>query len=227
MCPSLLVLVSIEARARYWLSDNRGHWVHYRKMTTLRQVNYLSFALHTKTIWYLKHDSLWFMLVGTWHKRFGPRSHPRDIGLIWIQNVWHRLKLGRPGVGPFFCRNTRFEVCLVISVDPDQVLLHAASGRSLYLYCSQMHLIFGILKYNSKWTFAYRESPGGDTGPGVHFFTFSKCTFKIYSFWRDAKSANPEPMLLLRVRPGFALIAVCSSVIHRNIQLAMMRRLWW
>ena len=23
MCPSLLVLVSIEARARYWLSDNR------------------------------------------------------------------------------------------------------------------------------------------------------------------------------------------------------------
>ena len=58
-------------------------------------------------------------------------------------------------------------------------------------------------------------------------FTFSKCTFKIYSFWRDAKSANPGPMLLLRVRPGFALIAVCSSVIHRNIQLAMMRRLWW
>ena len=73
----------------------------------------------------------------------------------------------------------------------------------------------------------YRESPGGDTGPGVHFFTFSKCTFKIYSFWRDAKSVNPGPMLLLRVRPGFALIAVCSSVIHRNIQLAMMRRLWW
>ena len=53
------------------------------------------------------------------------------------------------------------------------------------------------------------------------------CTFKIYSFWRDAKSANAGPMLLLKVQPGFALIAVCSSVIHRNIQLAMMRRLWW
>ena len=49
------------------------------------------------------------------------------------------------------------------------------------------------------------------------FSLFSKCTFKIYSFWRDAKSANPGPMLLLRVRPGFALIAVCSSLIHRNI----------
>ena len=70
---------------------------------------------------------------------------PRDIGLIWIQNVWHRFKLGRPGVGPFFCRNTRFEVCLVISVDPDQVLLHAASGRSLHLYCSQMHLNFWVV----------------------------------------------------------------------------------
>ena len=36
-----------------------------------------------------------------------------------------------------------------ISIDSDQtphdqVLIHAASGRNLYLYCSQMHLIFGI-----------------------------------------------------------------------------------
>ena len=91
------------------------------------------------------------------------------------------------------------------------------SNKQTFFGCSYFA---GVLRVNS-----YADA--GNTGPEVHFFTFSKCTFKIYSFWRDAKSANPGPILLLRVRPGFALIAVCSSVIHRHIQMAMMRRLWW
>ena len=47
----------------------------------------------------------------------------------------------------------------------------------------------------------------GGTEPGAHFFTFSQFVFKIYSFWWDAKSANPSPMLLIGVWPGFAQYA--------------------
>ena len=44
----------------------------------------------------------------------------------------------------------------------------------------------------------------GDTGPGVHLFTFFEmCVQNI-----DAKNAYPGPVLLLSVWPGFVLIAV-------------------
>ena len=106
---------------------------------------------------------------------------------------------------------------------------------SSWVICPWLILSISVLllfrHYTShKITFGAPSSGGvlcSACGAFIVIFHFSKCTLKIYSFWRDAKSANPGPMLLLRVRPGFALIAVCSSVIHRNIQLAMMRRLWW
>ena len=53
----------------------------------------------------------------------------------------------------------------MISVDPDQVLLHAASGRSLY--CSQIHI---ILKINNVIYSTF--SPVGDIKTGVSLFHF-------------------------------------------------------
>ena len=75
-------------------------------------------------------------------------------------------------MGTYFGRNTRFEVCLVISVDPDQVLHHAASGRSLYLYCSQVHLIFGInITINGRSHTEREPGWGHRTGSSLfHFF---------------------------------------------------------
>ena len=68
-------------------------------------------------------------------------SHTREIsGWSGSKTFGIGLNLDDPAWDHSFWRHTRFEVCLVISVDPDQVLLHAASGRSLYLYRSQMHL---------------------------------------------------------------------------------------
>ena len=51
-------------------------------------------------------------------------------------------------------------------------------------------------------TFVCKSSVGAPDAE----FTFLQCEFKMYSFWCDA----------FRRLPGFALIAVCSSVIYRK-----------
>ena len=123
------------------------------------------------------------------------------------------------------CRNTRFVVCLVISVDPTRCCF---MQRLVGIYTYTVHRCTQFLEFNITINErSHTERARVGTPDRELTFSLLKCTCKIYCFWRDSKSANPGPMLLLRVRPGFALIAVCSSVIHRNIQLAMMRRLWW